>query len=199
MSDKKVMKTMDGNEACATVAYHFTDVAGIYPIAPSSPMSEKVDEWSAAGKKNMFGQPVRLVEMQSEAGAAGALHGVAEAGALATTFTSSQGLRLMIPAMYAMGGQFLPSVMHIASRVVTSLENCGIPNDTDHVVWKYNVPEDEKCHDAATELVEAGCTYIFSDSYGHQPYMQQAATENPDVVFASMTGDTAALSGLTCG
>ena len=70
MSDKKVMKTMDGNEACATVAYHFTDVAGIYPITPSSPMSEKVDEWSAAGKKNMFGQPVRLVEMQSEAGAA---------------------------------------------------------------------------------------------------------------------------------
>ena len=77
-----------------------------------------------------------------------------------------------------------------------ALENCGIPNDTDHVVWKYNVPEDEKCHDAAIELVEAGCTYIFSDSYGHQPYMQQAATENPDVVFASMTGDTAALSGL---
>ena len=86
MSDKKVMKTMDGNEACATVAYHFTDVAGIYPITPSSPMSEKVDEWSAAGKKNMFGQPVRLVEMQSEAGAAGALHGVAEAGALDILF-----------------------------------------------------------------------------------------------------------------
>ena len=77
-----------------------------------------------------------------------------------------------------------------------ALENCGIPNDTDHVVWKYNVPEDEKCHDAAIELVEAGCTHIFSDSYGHQAYMQQAATENPDVVFASMTGDTAARSGL---
>lgn len=77
-----------------------------------------------------------------------------------------------------------------------ALENCGIPNDTDHVVWKYNVPEDEKCHDAAIELVEAGCTHIFSDSYGHQAYMQQAATENPDVVFASMTGDTAAQSGL---
>ena len=77
-----------------------------------------------------------------------------------------------------------------------ALENCGIPNDTDHVVWKYNVPENEKCHDAATELVEAGCTYIFSDSYGHQDHMRQAATENPDVVFASMTGDTAALSGL---
>ena len=88
MSQKKVMKTMDGNEACAYVAYHFTDVAGIFPITPSSPMSEKVDEWAAAGRKNMFGQPVTLVEMQSEGGAAGALHGIAEAGAMATTFTS---------------------------------------------------------------------------------------------------------------
>ena len=77
-----------------------------------------------------------------------------------------------------------------------ALENCGIPNDTDHVVWKYNVPEDEKCHDAAIELVEAGCTHIFSDSYGHQAYMQQAATENPDVVFVAMTGDTARANGL---
>ena len=100
MSEKKLMKTMDGNEACATVAYHFTDVAGIFPITPSSPMSEKVDEWAAAGRKNMFGQPVTLVEMQSEGGAAGALHGAAEAGAMATTFTSSQGLLLMIPKLW---------------------------------------------------------------------------------------------------
>ena len=77
-----------------------------------------------------------------------------------------------------------------------ALETCGIPNDADHIIWKYNVPEDEKCHDAAIDLVEQGCTYIFSDSYGHQTYMQQAADENPDVVFASMTGDTAAVSGL---
>ena len=123
MSDKKVMKTMDGNEACATVAYHFTDVAGIYPITPSSPMSEKVDEWSAAGKKNMFGQPVRLVEMQSEAGAAGALHGVAEAGALATTFTSSQGLLLMIPNLYIMAGHRMPAVFHVAARSVAQHAN----------------------------------------------------------------------------
>ena len=80
--------------------------------------------------------------------------------------------------------------------IVKALENCGIPNDADHIIWKYNVPEDEKCHDAAIDLVEQGCTYIFSDSYGHQTYMQQAADENPDVVFASMTGDTAAVSGL---
>lgn len=80
--------------------------------------------------------------------------------------------------------------------IVKALENCGIPNDADHIIWKYNVPEDEKCHDAAIDLVEQGCTYIFSDSHGHQTYMQQAADENPDVVFASMTGDTAAVSGL---
>ena len=94
MSDNN-MRTMDGNEACATVAYQFTEVSAIFPITPSSPMSEKIDEWAAAGRKNMFDQTVTLVEMQSEGGASGALHGAAEAGALATTFTSSQGLLLM--------------------------------------------------------------------------------------------------------
>ena len=123
MLEQKIMRTMDGNEACATVAYHFTDVAGIFPITPSSPMSEKVDEWSAAGRKNIFGQPVTLVEMQSEAGAAGALHGVAEAGALATTFTSSQGLLLMIPNLYIMAGHRMPAVFHVAARSVAQHAN----------------------------------------------------------------------------
>ncbi|MBE6990558.1 MAG: pyruvate:ferredoxin (flavodoxin) oxidoreductase, partial [Ruminococcaceae bacterium] len=123
MSEKKNMKTMDGNEACAHVAYHFTDVAGIFPITPSSPMSEKVDEWSAAGRKNMFGQQVKLVEMQSEGGAAGALHGAAEAGAMATTFTSSQGLLLMIPNLYIMTGHRMPSVFHVAARSVAQHAN----------------------------------------------------------------------------
>ena len=123
MSEKKLMKTMDGNEACATVAYHFTDVAGIFPITPSSPMSEKVDEWAAAGRKNMFGQPVTLVEMQSEGGAAGALHGAAEAGAMATTFTSSQGLLLMIPNLYIMSGHRMPAVFHVAARSVAQHAN----------------------------------------------------------------------------
>ncbi len=123
MSENKVMKTMDGNEACAHVAYHFTDVAGIFPITPSSPMSEKVDEWAAAGRKNMFGQPVTLVEMQSEGGAAGALHGAAEAGAMATTFTSSQGLLLMIPNMYIMAGHRMPAVFHVAARSVAQQAN----------------------------------------------------------------------------
>ena len=123
MSKEKLMKTMDGNEACAHVAYHFTDVAGIFPITPSSPMSEKVDEWAAAGRKNMFGQSVSLVEMQSEGGAAGALHGAAEAGAMATTFTSSQGLLLMIPNMYIMAGHRMPAVFHVAARSVAQHAN----------------------------------------------------------------------------
>ncbi|WP_040655527.1 pyruvate:ferredoxin (flavodoxin) oxidoreductase [Oscillibacter sp. 1-3] len=123
MAEKKIMRTMDGNEACAHVAYHFTDVAGIFPITPSSPMSEKVDEWASSGRKNMFGQPVTLVEMQSEGGAAGALHGAAEAGAMATTFTSSQGLLLMIPNLYIMAGHRMPAVFHVAARSVAQHAN----------------------------------------------------------------------------
>lgn len=110
--------TMDGNEATAYIAYAFTEVAGIYPITPSSPMAEKTDEWAASGRKNLFGQPVRLVEMQSEAGAAGAVHGALESGALATSYTSSQGLMLMIPTMHRLSGQRHPGVLHIASRTV---------------------------------------------------------------------------------
>ena len=114
----KIIKTMDGNEAAAYVAYGFTEVAGIYPITPSSPMAEKTDEWSAAGKKNIFGQTVRLVEMQSEAGAAGVVHGALEAGVLATSYTSSQGLMLMIPTMHRISGQRHPGVLHVAARTV---------------------------------------------------------------------------------
>ena len=111
-------KTMDGNEAAAYVAYAFTEVAGIYPITPSSPMAEKTDEWAASGRKNIFGQTVRLVEMQSEAGAIGAVHGALESGALAASFTSSQGLMLMIPTMHRISGQRHPGVLHVASRTV---------------------------------------------------------------------------------
>lgn len=116
----KKYEVMDGNGAAAYSAYAFTEVAAIYPITPSSPMAEKVDEWAAKGRKNLFGAPVDVIQMQSEAGASGTCHGSLQAGALTTTFTSAQGLMLMIPAMYAMGGQFLPSVMHIASRTVTT-------------------------------------------------------------------------------
>ncbi len=115
---KKNIVTVDGNGACAHVAYEFTEVAAIYPITPSSPMAAKTDEWSAKGRKNMFGQTVRLVEMQSEAGAIGAVHGALQTGSLATTYTSSQGLMLMIPTLYRITGEHLPAVLHIAARTV---------------------------------------------------------------------------------
>lgn len=114
----KIVKIVDGNEAAAYIAYAFTEVAGIYPITPSSPMAEKTDEWSAKGVKNIFGQRVRLVEMQSEAGAAGAVHGALESGALSTTYTASQGLMLMIPTLHRISGQRHPGVLHVASRTV---------------------------------------------------------------------------------
>ena len=112
------MTTMDGNTAAAHVAYSFTEVAAIYPITPSSPMAGSTDEWSARGRKNMFGQRVKLVEMQSEAGAAAAVHGAAQTGCLAASYTSSQGLMLMIPVLYRIAGERLPVVLHVAARTV---------------------------------------------------------------------------------
>ncbi|WP_312201732.1 pyruvate:ferredoxin (flavodoxin) oxidoreductase, partial [Anaerospora hongkongensis] len=114
------MKTMDGNTAAAHISYAFTEVAAIYPITPSSPMAEHVDEWVAQGRKNIFGQPVKVVEMQSEAGAAGALHGSLQAGALTTTYTASQGLLLMIPNMYKVAGELLPGVFHVSARALAA-------------------------------------------------------------------------------
>lgn len=105
---KKIMKTMDGNTAAAWTSYAFTEVAGIFPITPSSPMAEVTDEWSANGRKNIFGQTVKVVEMESEAGAAGAVHGSITSGALTTTYTASQGLLLMIPNMYKIAGELSP-------------------------------------------------------------------------------------------
>ncbi len=113
-------KTMDGNNAAAHVAYAFTEVAGIYPITPSSPMADYVDQWSAQGLKNIFGTRVNVVEMQSEAGASGTVHGSLAAGALTTTFTASQGLLLMIPNMYKIAGELLPAVFHVSARCVAS-------------------------------------------------------------------------------
>ncbi|MCI8399995.1 MAG: pyruvate:ferredoxin (flavodoxin) oxidoreductase [Oscillibacter sp.] len=109
---------MDGNTAAAYASYAFTEVAAIYPITPSSQMAEAVDEWAAQGRKNLFGQPVKVIEMQSEAGAAGSCHGSLQAGALTTTYTASQGLLLMIPPMFRMAGEFLPGVFHVAARTV---------------------------------------------------------------------------------
>ena len=111
---------MDGNQAAAYISYAFTEVAGIFPITPSSPMAEHVDEWAANGKKNLFGQPVQVVEMQSEGGAAGTVHGSLQSGALTTTYTASQGLLLMIPNMYKIAGEMLPGVFHVSARTLSA-------------------------------------------------------------------------------
>ena len=121
MAKEKKFITCDGNEAAAHIAYMFTEVAAIYPITPSSTMAEHVDEWAAAGRKNIFGETVSVQEMQSEGGAAGAVHGSLQAGALTTTFTASQGLLLMIPNMYKIAAENLPCVFHVwlAVRLVS--------------------------------------------------------------------------------
>ena len=112
--------TLDGNQATAYIAYQLSSVAAIYPITPSSPMGEHSDEWAAQGIKNLFGETVNVIEMQSEAGAAGAVHGSLVAGALTTTFTASQGLLLMIPDMHKIAGEMLPSVFHVSARSIAA-------------------------------------------------------------------------------
>ena len=114
------MKTMDGNQAAAYASYAFTDVAAMYPITPSSVMPEHTDEWATQGMKNIFGQTVKITEMQSEAGASGAVHGSLAAGALTTTYTASQGLLLMIPNLYKIAGERLPGVFDVSARAVAS-------------------------------------------------------------------------------
>ena len=120
MSKEKKFLTCDGNQAAAHVSYMFSEVACIYPITPSSTMAEYVDEWSATGRKNIFGETVTVQEMQSEGGAAGAVHGSLQAGALTTTYTASQGLLLMIPNMYKIAGELLPCVFHVSARTLAS-------------------------------------------------------------------------------
>ncbi len=128
---EQIIKTVDGNEAAADVSYAFTDVAAIYPITPSSTMAEHVDAWAAHGRKNLWGQKVKLVEMQSEAGAIGAVHGASEAGSLCSSYTASQGLMLMIPVMHRLAGQLKPVVLHVAARTVGSngISICGDHSD----------------------------------------------------------------------
>ena len=120
MANEKKFVTCDGNWAAAHIAYLFSEHAAIYPITPSSTMAEYVDEWAAQGKKNLFGETVKVTEMQSEGGAAGAVHGSLQAGALTTTFTASQGLLLMIPNMYKIAGELLPTVFHVSARALAS-------------------------------------------------------------------------------
>ncbi len=127
----RAKQSMDGNTAAAHVAYAFTDVAAIYPITPSSPMADYVDQWSAQGQENIFGNQVKVVEMQSEAGAAGTVHGSLAVGAITTTFTASQGLLLMIPNMYKIAAEQLPCVFDVSARCVATqpLNPFGDPSD----------------------------------------------------------------------
>lgn len=116
----KNYKVMDGNEACSYISYLFSELASIYPITPASAMAEKVDELSSKKFNNLYGNPVKVVEMQSEAGAIGAVHGALQAGCLATTYTASQGLLLMIPSMYKIAGELLPCVINVAARSIVT-------------------------------------------------------------------------------
>lgn len=124
MAKEKKFITCDGNQAAAHISYMFSEVAAIYPITPSSTMAEYVDEWAAQGRKNIFGETVLVQEMQSEGGAAGAVHGSLQAGALTTTYTASQGLLLMIPNMYKIAGELLPCVFHVSARTLASHSLC---------------------------------------------------------------------------
>ena len=131
MTKQKKFMTCDGNQAAAHIAYMFSEVAAIYPITPSSPMAEHVDEWAAQGRKNLFGDTVSVQEMQSEGGAAGAVHGSLQAGALTTTFTASQGLLLMIPNMYKIAGELLPCVFHVSARTLATHSLCIFGDHSD--------------------------------------------------------------------
>ena len=172
MTDKKapVYVTLDGNEAAAYVAYAFTEVAAIYPITPSSPMAGKTDLWSAKGRQNLFGQPVRLVEMQSEAGAAAAVHGALQTGALATSFTSSQGLMLMIPVLHRIAGERLPGVLHVAARTVGS-HALSIFGDHSDVMSCRNTGFAMLCSGSVQEVMDlAGIAHLAAIK-GRVPFM----------------------------
>ena len=164
------MLTMDGNTAAAHVSYAFTDVAAIYPITPSSPMAETVDEWAAYGKKNIFGQPVKIAEMQSEGGAAGAVHGSLQAGALATTYTSSQGLLLMIPNMYKMAGELLPSVIHVAARSVSTHALCIFGDHSDVMACR-QTGYAMLCSSSVQEVMDLGGIAHLSAIKGRVPFL----------------------------
>lgn len=170
MIKKQLIKTVDGNEATADVAYAFTEVATIYPITPSSPMAEHVDVWSAKGRKNLFGQPVKLVEMQSEAGAIGAVHGASETGSLCSSFTASQGLMLMIPVMHRLSGELKPAVLHVAARTVGT-HTMSIFGDHSDVMGCRNTGFAMLCSASVQECADLAAVAHLSAIKGHVPFM----------------------------
>ena len=166
----KVMKTMDGNEAAAYASYAFTEVAGIFPITPSSPMAEHTDDWAANGKKNIFGQTVKVIEMQSEAGAAGTVHGSLAAGALTTTYTASQGLLLMIPNMYKIAGELLPGVFHVSARALAS-HALSIFGDHSDVMACRQTGFAMLCSNSVQEVMDLACVAHLSAIKGRVPFL----------------------------
>ncbi|KAF1683151.1 pyruvate:ferredoxin (flavodoxin) oxidoreductase [Veillonella sp. R32] len=167
---ERIKKTMDGNEAAAYASYAFTEVAAIYPITPSSPMAEHVDSWSAAGKKNIFGQPVKLVEMQSEAGAIAAVHGAADGGSLCSTYTASQGLMLMIPTMFRIAGQLKSTVLHVASRNVAT-HAISIDAEQSDVMACRQTGFAILASSSVQEAMDLGAVAHLSTIKGHVPFM----------------------------
>ncbi|MGN0172737.1 MAG: pyruvate:ferredoxin (flavodoxin) oxidoreductase [Acutalibacteraceae bacterium] len=163
-------KTMDGNNAAAHVSYAFTDVAAIYPITPSSVMAEVTDVWSAQGQKNLFGRPVKVAEMQSEAGAAGAVHGSLAAGALTTTYTASQGLLLMIPNMYKIAGELLPNVIHVSARALAS-HALSIFGDHSDVYACRQTGYAMLCSSSVQEVMDLGAVAHLSTIKGRVPFL----------------------------
>ena len=164
------MKTMDGNTAAAHVSYAFTDVAAIYPITPSSVMAELADKWAADGRKNLFGQKVKVIEMQSEAGASGAVHGSLAAGALTTTFTASQGLLLMIPNMYKMAGELLPGVIDVSARALAS-HALSIFGDHSDVYACRQTGFAMLCSSNVQEVMDLGAVAHLSAIKGRVPFL----------------------------
>ena len=170
MQMSKVMKTMDGNEAAAYASYAFTEVAGIFPITPSSPMAEHTDDWAANGKKNIFGQTVKVIEMQSEAGAAGTVHGSLSAGALTTTYTASQGLLLMIPNMYKIAGELLPGVFHVSARALAS-HALSIFGDHSDVMACRQTGFAMLCSNSVQEVMDLAAVAHLSAIKGRVPFL----------------------------
>ncbi|MCQ2095605.1 MAG: pyruvate:ferredoxin (flavodoxin) oxidoreductase [Bacteroidaceae bacterium] len=169
MTNKELV-TLDGNEAAAHIAYDFTEIAAIYPITPSSPMAEHTDNWSAKGRKNIFGQPVTLIEMQSEAGAIGAVHGAAQTGSLATSFTSSQGLMLMIPVLHRIAGERLPVVLHVAARTVGT-HAMSIFGDHSDVMCCRNTGFAMLCTSSVQEVTDLAAVAHLAALKGRTPFM----------------------------
>ena len=164
------MKTMDGNQAAAHASYAFTEVAAIYPITPSSVMPEHVDEWATEGRKNLLGQTVQVTEMQSEAGAAGAVHGSLAAGALTTTFTASQGLLLMIPDLYKVAGEQLPGVFDVSARAVAS-HALSIFGDHSDVMACRQTGAAMLCESSVQEVMDLTPVAHLSALKGHVPFI----------------------------